>query len=50
LKPGDRLVLRFAGGGGYGDPRRRDRQAVRDDVRNGYVSPEAAQRDYGLSG
>ena len=48
LEPGDRLILRFAGGGGYGDPRRRDREAVRADVRGGYVSPEAARRDYGL--
>jgi N-methylhydantoinase B len=48
LQPGDRLILRFAGGGGHGDPRRRDREMVRADVKNGYVSPESARRDYGF--
>ena len=48
IKPGDRLIMRFAGGGGYGDPRQRDPQAVTDDIRAGYVSPEAARRDYGV--
>ena len=43
IKPGDRLILRFAGGGGYGDPRRRDPGAVREDVREGYVSARAAR-------
>jgi N-methylhydantoinase B len=47
LRPGDRLILRYPGGGGYGDPKRRDPAALRDDVRNGYVSAEAARRDYG---
>jgi N-methylhydantoinase B len=36
------------GGGGYGDPGRRDRDRVRRDVAEGFVSPEAAARDYGL--
>ena len=49
LRPGDRLILRFAGGGGFGDPHRRDRALVRDDVRNGLVSDTAARRDYGLA-
>ena len=47
LKPGERLIMRFGGGAGYGDPRQRDPRAVQDDVKNGYVTPEAAQRDYG---
>ena len=37
------------GGGGYGNPRDRARATVADDVRNGYVSREAAQRDYGMT-
>jgi N-methylhydantoinase B len=49
LEPGDRLILRFGGGGGYGDPRTRDPEAVRADVRNGLVSAEAAARDHGVS-
>lgn len=48
IAPGDRLVMRFGGGGGYGDPMARERGAVREDVRDGYVSAGAARRDYGL--
>jgi N-methylhydantoinase B len=36
------------GGGGYGDPFERDPQAVLDDVLNGYVTCDAAARDYGV--
>ncbi|HUI97442.1 MAG TPA: hydantoinase B/oxoprolinase family protein, partial [Xanthobacteraceae bacterium] len=47
IEPGDRLTFRTAGGGGFGDPHARDRAALADDVAKGYVSPEAARRDYG---
>ncbi len=46
MQAGDRLIFSTAGGGGWGDPRRRDRKAVAADVHAGYVSPEAARRDY----
>jgi N-methylhydantoinase B len=36
------------GGGGYGDPFQRDPKAVLHDVINGYVSLEAADREYGV--
>lgn len=36
------------GGGGLGDPFAREPERVRRDVRDGVVSPEAAQRDYGV--
>jgi N-methylhydantoinase B len=36
------------GGGGFGDPFERDPNAVLEDVLNGYVSLEAAARDYGV--
>jgi N-methylhydantoinase B len=49
IQPGMRLTMRYAGGGGYGDPAKRNPEAVRRDVENGYVSPEAAERDYGRS-
>ena len=49
IGPGMRLHMVYAGGGGYGDPAKRDRTSVRDDVKNGYVSAKAAKRDYGLS-
>jgi len=45
---GERLVLEMPGGAGYGDPRSRDPARVAEDIRNGLVSPEAAQRDYGV--
>jgi N-methylhydantoinase B/oxoprolinase/acetone carboxylase alpha subunit len=45
--PGDRIRLTTPGGGGYGDPRRRDPALVAEDVAEGYVSAEAAQRLYG---
>ncbi len=40
------LVL--PGGGGYGDPRQRPVEAVLRDVVEGYVSLEAAEREYGV--
>ena len=36
------------GGGGYGDPRRRDRATLRREVRDGVISPQAARERYGL--
>jgi N-methylhydantoinase B len=47
MEPGDRLTFFTAGGGGFGDPRARDPAAIADDVAKGYVSVEAARRDYG---
>ena len=46
--PGDRVTLLTAGGGGHGDPRDRDPEAVRADVAEGYVSPAAAREVYGV--
>jgi N-methylhydantoinase B len=48
LRAGDVVVLRTGGGGGYGDPFKRDPERVRTDVVDGYVSREAAERDYGV--
>jgi N-methylhydantoinase B len=47
LAPGSRVRLNFAGGGGFGDPGQRDPAAVAQDLLNGMVSEECAQRDYG---
>ena len=49
MRQGDTIRLETAGGGGYGDPRARDPEAVLRDVRNGYVSPHSAERDYGVA-
>jgi N-methylhydantoinase B len=45
---GDRLVVEMPGGGGMGRATERDPGLVRRDVRMGYVSAEAAERDYGV--
>src|SRR5919199_965517 len=43
-----RVDTALPGGAGYGDPFERDPSAVLSDVVNGYVSIEAAERDYGV--
>ena len=45
---GDRLVLRSAGGGGFGDPMERPPEAVLADVLDGKIAPQAAETDYGV--
>jgi N-methylhydantoinase B len=47
MQAGDRFLLQSAGGGGYGDPRRRDGTALARDIADGYVSIEGAKKDYG---
>jgi N-methylhydantoinase B len=49
LKPGDALILRTGGGGGFGSPLERPAEAVANDVRQGYVSAEVAQSAYGAA-
>ena len=48
LHRGDELYYRAPGGAGFGPPAERDPAAVRADVLEGYLSPEAALRDYGI--
>jgi len=36
------------GGGGWGDPRQRDRARVEHDLQEGLISPERARTVYGL--
>ncbi len=48
LKKNDVVSLRLPGAGGYGDPRERDPEAVRRDVRDGKVSREKAKEHYGV--
>jgi N-methylhydantoinase B len=49
LPTSQRVRLDTPGGGGYGDPCRRDPHAVLDDVLDGYVTPEAARDRYGVA-
>jgi N-methylhydantoinase B len=48
VPPGERLVIEMPGGGGMGPAAERDPAAVRRDVRLGYLSAEAAKREYGV--
>ncbi len=48
LAQGEVVRQLTAGGGGYGDPLERDPELVVRDLRLGYVSREAAERDYGV--
>lgn len=43
-----RLVARSSGGGGWGDPLKRDSARVLSDVRCGFVSRDGALRNYGV--
>jgi N-methylhydantoinase B len=49
LEEGDLLVSVVNGGGGFGDPVRRDAELVARDVRHGLVSDEVARSVYGVA-
>ncbi len=48
IRKGEVFRHEVAGAGGWGDPMERDPQAVLKDVRNGFVSQEAARDAYGV--
>jgi N-methylhydantoinase B len=48
LKEGDVFRLDSPGGGGYGEPLARPPERVLADLREGYISRQAAERDYGV--
>jgi N-methylhydantoinase B len=48
LKAGDAFRIRSGGGGGYGSPLEREAELVQEDVRQGYVSLQAAADLYGV--
>ena len=50
IAAGEIVRIATGGGGGYGPPSERDPEAIRRDVSEGYVSAEAARRDYGRAG
>lgn len=46
---GDVIRVMTGSGGGLGDPKQRDPELVRQDIRNGYITPERAREVYGVS-
>jgi N-methylhydantoinase B len=47
LERGDVVSFRLSGAGGYGPPAKRAREAIAEDIADGYVTPEHAKRKYG---
>jgi N-methylhydantoinase B len=45
---GTRYHQQAGGGGGYGDPKLRDRAKLREEIRDGVISEDAARRLYGF--
>ena len=48
IETDDAFIVNSGGGGGFGSPLERPAETVLDDVRQGYVSPEAARALYGV--
>jgi N-methylhydantoinase B len=48
VSPGDRIIYRTAGSGGWGDPLERPAEEVARDVRYDLVSRQKAEADYGV--
>ena len=48
LRQGDLLRVMTSGGGGWGHPFDRPATTVREDVLDGFVSPQSALKDYGV--
>lgn len=48
LEPGETIVSISASGGGYGDPKQRDRAKVAHDVAEGWITEGRAREVYGV--
>ena len=48
LARGDRIIMEYPGGGGYGEARTREVELVVRDVRRGYISRATAEEMYGV--
>ena len=48
IDSGDSIRIISSGGGGWGDPYKREPQKVYEDFINGYISQEKAEKDYGV--
>ena len=48
IKKGDRVKLTMPAGGGYGNPLERSKEAIEDDLQEGFISKDFAKKHYGL--
>lgn len=46
---GERIISHSAGGGGYGDPLKRDAERVLHDVAEGWITAKRARSVYGVA-
>ncbi len=46
---GEKVMLAFPGGAGYGEPKNRDAASVKRDLARGYISADTARNEYALS-
>lgn len=49
IPAGDRLILQTPGGGGFGEPKTRERERVKSDLSEGLISEETANNIYHLN-
>ena len=49
VKQGELIRIFTGHGGGYGDPKARNLEAIKGDLRDGYITPEQANKDYGFA-
>ncbi len=45
MKAGERFLVQSAGGGGYGDPQKRQHAAIDRDIAEGYVSARTVDKE-----
>ena len=48
MKAGEGFYMEKAGGGGFGDPTKRDPELIKRDIKEGYIRLLGAERDYGF--
>ena len=49
VRKGDAYMVRSGGGGGFGDPLERPMERIAFDLHEGYITQEAAERDYRIA-
>jgi N-methylhydantoinase B len=49
LTKGDVVTMRAPGGGGWGETSKRDPKLIKDDLQEGFLTPEKAIEEYGIA-